>query len=251
MSSTEDVNWGLRHTAVLLTSEELERLAREDPPRHPALPAPGSVVGFLRTHLTRIAGGPDKPPSRRGLKEAVSSVFQTLKAPSPQRFLAQLHERLAFEQPRSRLHACLLEKTHAEGSYPGGPTPARLAELHLQAMEHLNLVRECIHRLGGDAPAQTASEEGTGPRLQGLLQVVDEPGATMQDALRAVLVSEIINHTGWALLVELAQELGPTDLVDAFREVLRAETLHLGEVTEWAANLPDEASPQEALASSG
>ncbi|NBD12232.1 MULTISPECIES: hypothetical protein [Corallococcus] len=251
MSSAEDVNWGLRHTAELLTAEELERLAREDPPRHPALPAPGSVVGFLRTHLVRIAGGPDRPPSRRGIQETVSSALQTLKGPSPQLFLVQLRERLAFEQTRARLHACLLEKTRAEGGYPGGPTPARLVELHLQEMEHLNLVRECIHRLGGSAPALTTSEDDTGPRLQGLLQVAEQPGATLQDALRAVLVSEIINHTGWALLVELTQELGPADMVDAFREVLRAETLHLGEVTEWVANLPDEARAQEALASNG
>jgi hypothetical protein len=230
MSSAEDVTWGLKHTASLLTPEELERAAREPPPRDPALPPPGSAAGFLRIHLARIAGH---------LEDALPSF----KGPTPLLLISQLRERLAFERTSSRLYAGLIVKVHAHGAYPGGPTPERLVELHNQELEHLNVVRESLHRLGTGAPSLSVAGDGTDAQLQELLQAVDDPSASLQDALRAVLVAEIINNAGWLLLVELAQELGPQDQAETFREVLRAESLHLEEVSGWIAHLQDADAP--------
>ncbi|RKG77560.1 ferritin-like domain-containing protein [Corallococcus exercitus] len=226
------------HTATRLSVEELEQLAREEPFRGSALPASGSAVRFLRVQLMRIAGhlGELHLPD---FKEVVGGVIHAEEHPTSLLFVAQLRERLAFERTSSRLYAGLLVKTHALGSYPGGPTPERLVELHNQELDHLNLIRECIYRLGMDAPQLMVSGDGADPRLHGLLRAVDDPCATLQDALRAVLISEILNNAGWALLVDLAQELGPPDLVDAFRDVVREELLHLEEVTDWVANLPE------------
>ncbi|NRD53038.1 ferritin-like domain-containing protein [Corallococcus exiguus] len=248
MSSGEGGDWGLKHTAAQLTAEELEQVAREEPPRDSALPPSGSAVRFLRVHLMRIAGhlGELQPPDFR---ELVGQALQTAEGPTPLLFVAQLRERLAFERTSSRLYAGLLVKTHALGSYPGGPTPERLVELHNQELDHLNLIRECIYRLGVDASQLTAQGDGADPRPHGLLRAVDDPCATLPDALRAVLIAEILNNAGWAMLVDLAQELGPPDLVDAFREVLREETLHLEEVTTWVANLPDDVRVTDARAS--
>ncbi|NOK16206.1 ferritin-like domain-containing protein [Corallococcus carmarthensis] len=239
MSSGEGGDWGLKHTATRLTSEELEQVAREEPFRDSALPPTGSAVRFLRVHLMRIAGhlGELHLPD---FKEVMGHALQAVDGPTPLLFVAQLRERLAFERISSRLYAGLLVKTHALGSYPGGPTPERLVELHNQELDHLNLIRECIYRLGVDAPQLTAHGDGADSRTHGLLRAVDDPCATLQDALRAVLISEILNNAGWAMLVDLAQELGPPDLVGAFRDVMREETLHLEEVTDWVANLPDD-----------
>lgn len=248
MSSGEGGDWGLKHTAEQLTSEELEQVAREEPLRDSALPPSGSAVRFLRVHLMRIAGylGELHLPD---FKEVVGHALQSVEGLTPLVFVAQLRERLAFERTSSRLYAGLLVKTHALGSYPGGPTPERLVELHNQELDHLNLIRECIYRLGVDVPPLTAHGDSVEPRPHGLLQAVDDPCATLPDALRAVLISEILNNAGWAMLVDLAQELGPPDLVDAFREVLREETLHLEEVTVWVANLPDDVADARVSAS--
>lgn len=239
MSSGEGGDWGLKHTAEQLTAGELEQVAHDEPFRDTGLPPSGSAVRFLRVHLMRIAGhlGELHLPD---FKEVVGAALHPVEGPTPLVFVAQLRERLAFERTSSRLYAGLLVKTHALGSYPGGPTPERLVELHNQELDHLNLIRECIYRLGVDAPPLTAHGDGADPRPHGLLRAVDDPCASLQDALRAVLISEILNNAGWAMLVDLSQELGPPDLVDAFREVLREETLHLEEVTSWVANLPDD-----------
>ncbi|AFE07062.1 hypothetical protein COCOR_06690 [Corallococcus coralloides DSM 2259] len=248
MSSVEGGDWGLKHVAAQLTAEELEQVAREEPLRDSALPPSGSAVRFLRVHLMRIAGhlGELHLPD---FQEVVGHALQAVEGPAPLLFVAQLRERLAFERTSSRLYAGLLVKTHALGSYPGGPTPERLVELHNQELDHLNLIRECIYRLGVDAPQLTAHGDSADPRPHGLLRAVDDPCATLPDALRAVLISEILNNAGWAMLVDLAQELGPPDLAGAFREVLREETLHLEEVTTWVANLPDSMRFTDARAS--
>ncbi|WP_375754276.1 hypothetical protein [Corallococcus exercitus] len=250
MSSGEGGDWGLKHTATRLGFEELEQLAREEPFRDSALPPSGSAVRFLRVQLMRIAGhlGELHLPD---FKEVVGGALQAAERPTPLLFVAQLRERLAFERTSSRLYAGLLVKTHALGSYPGGPSPERLVELHNQELDHLNLIRECVYRLGVDAPQLTTPGDGADPRTHGLLRAVDDPCATLQDALRAVLISEILNNAGWSLLVDLAQELGPPDLVDAFREVLREELLHLEEVTGWVANLPEEVRVAKARVSTG
>ncbi|MBN8233431.1 ferritin-like domain-containing protein [Corallococcus macrosporus] len=250
MSSGEGGDWGLKHTATQLSAGELEQLAHEEPFRDSVLPRSGSAVRFLRVHLMRIAGhlGELHLPD---FKEVVGGAIQAAEQPTPLLFVAQLRERLGFERTSSRLYAGLLVKTHALGSYPGGPTPERLVELHNQELDHLNLIRECIYRLGMDAPQMMASGNTADPRTHGLLRAVDDPCATLQDALRAVLIAEILNNAGWALLVDLAQELGPPDLVDAFREVLREETLHLEEVTDWVANLPEDIRAAAPRASAG
>ncbi|RKH71136.1 ferritin-like domain-containing protein [Corallococcus aberystwythensis] len=250
MSSGEGSDWGLKHAAEQLTVEELEQVAHEERFRDSALPPTGSAVRFLRVHLMRIAGhlGELHLPD---FQEVVGNALQAAEGPTPLLFVAQLRERLAFERTSSRLYAGLLMKTHVLGSYPGGPTPERLVELHNQELDHLNLIRECIYRLGVDAPRMMAQGDSADPRTHGLLRAVDDPCATLQDALRAVLISEILNNAGWALLVDLAQELGPPDLVDAFREVLREETLHLEEVTEWVANLPDDIRVTSTRSSTG
>ncbi|WP_223637714.1 ferritin-like domain-containing protein [Corallococcus sp. EGB] len=239
MSAGEGGDWGLRRTAEQLTVEELEHVAREEPLHDSTRRHSGSAVRFLRAQLSRISGhlGELHLPD---FKEVVGSALQAVEGAAPLLFVAQLRERLAFERTSSRLYAGLLVKTHALGSYPGGPTPERLVELHNQELDHLNLVRECIYRLGADVPQMAPLGDGADPRPHGLLRAVDDPCATLQDALCAVLISEILNNAGWAMLVDLAEELGPPDLAGAFREVLREEALHLDEVTTWVANLPDD-----------
>ncbi|MFB1483873.1 hypothetical protein [Corallococcus sp. RDP092CA] len=248
MSAAEGGDWGLKHSAEQLTVEELEQLAREEPRHDTARRPSGSAVRFLRSQLARIAGqlgGLNLPD----FKEVVGSVLQVVDGATSLLFVAQLRERLAFERTSSRLYAGLLVKTQALGSYPGGPTAERLVELHNQELDHLNLVRECIYRYGADAPQVAGLGDGADPRPHGLLRAVDDPCATLPDALRAVLIAEILNNAGWAMLMDLAEELGPSDLVGAFREVLREETLHLEEVTTWVANLPDDASAEDPRAS--
>ncbi|RYZ43090.1 MAG: ferritin-like domain-containing protein [Myxococcaceae bacterium] len=234
MSRDEDVKQGLVRTATLLSAQELEHLAH-GAVRNTVLVPAGSAVQSLRIHLSRIAGDLDALPTT-ALRERMSGALQALKGGSPALFIDRLCERLAFERTSSRLYAGLLLKTHALGTFAGGPTPERLLELHNQELEHLGRVRDALLRLGAPPSLRTPSGDIAGLQSQGLIQAIDAPGATLMDALRATLVSELINNTGWALLVDLASELGPPDLEQAFREVLHVESRHLAEVTLWVAN---------------
>ncbi|RKH34715.1 ferritin-like domain-containing protein [Corallococcus praedator] len=235
MSSDEDVRQGLMRTAMLLDAQELEHLAH-GAVRDTVLPPAKSAVQALRIHLSRLAGDPDVLPPPRAFREKVGHALQALKGTAPALFIDKLCERLAFERTSSRLYASLLLKTHTLGTFAGGPTPERLLELHNQELEHLGMVREGLLRFGAHPSLRTPSGDVASAQSRGLIQAVDAPGATLMDALRATLVSELINNAGWALLVDLASELGPPDLELAFRDVLHVESHHLAEVTVWVAN---------------
>ncbi|RYZ37699.1 MAG: hypothetical protein EOO72_10345 [Myxococcaceae bacterium] len=235
MSPDEDVKRGLKRTALLRTAQELEHLAHTAPA--------GGVVQFLQGPLARIAGALDGvAPS--ALRKRMSGALQSLKGAKTALFVDRLCERLSFEKTSSRLYASLLLKTHALGTYTGGPSSERLLELHNQELEHQALVREGLLRFGIPTSLRTPSGDVADSQSRALIQAVDAPGTSLLEALRATLVSELINNAGWAVLVDLAAELGPSDLEQSFREVLLAESRHLTEVTVWVTNgtYTDEAS---------
>ncbi|RKG81780.1 hypothetical protein [Corallococcus terminator] len=234
MSWDEDVKQGLKRTAMLLSEQELEHLTH-GAVRNTVLPPAEGAVQSLRIHLSRIAEASDVMPTT-AFRERMSGALQVLKGGSPALFIDRLCERLAFERTSSRLYAGLLIKTHALGTYDGGPTPERLLELHNQELEHLGQVRDGLLRLGAPPSLRTPSGDVADSQCRGLIQAIDAPGATLMDALRVTLVSELINNAGWAMLVDLASELGPPELEQAFREVLLVESGHLAEVTLWVAN---------------
>jgi tRNA isopentenyl-2-thiomethyl-A-37 hydroxylase MiaE len=173
------------------------------------VPIPGSATGVAQTVKTAIKG--DKPTV----------------------LLDKLGERLAFERMGTRLYESLISKLESGGSWQGGPTRQDLARIHDDELRHFQQLRDAIVRLGADPTSITPCADVASVEATGLLQVVTDPRTTMPQALQAILIAELADAEGWAMLVQLAQAVGETALADEAKKAAREEETHLGAVRAW------------------
>jgi ferritin-like metal-binding protein YciE len=66
-----------------------------------------------------------------------------------------------------------------------------------------------------------------------LLQVVTDPRTSIAQSLHAIHIAELADNDGWVMLIDLAEQMGQTDLVTAFTTALRHEEEHLALVRRW------------------
>jgi hypothetical protein len=181
------------------------------------------------TEGERIGSVP--PPAT--MKGAASAVVKGIKGERLTVFLDKLAERAAFERTGTRLYEGLLVKFQEAGSQAGGPTLADLREIHDDELAHFHLVARAIDGLGADPTAQTPSADIVGVMGLGLVQVVSDPRTTFLQALQAMLIAELTDTAGWALLVNLARSADEEELALQFEAARLAEERHLGRVRAW------------------
>ena len=102
---------------------------------------------------------------------------------------------------------------------------------------HFELVRSAIEQLGGDPTAMTPCADLVGVQSLGLIQAINEPRATIAQAVSTVLIAELTDNAGWELLIGLAQEMGHDELVQQFQHALAVEARHLATVRQWMKQL--------------
>ena len=143
----------------------------------------------------------------------------------------KLGERLAFERSGTRLYDALMVKCAAE---PSAGIPAKeLKHIRDQEATHFALVGAAIQSLGGDPTAQTPSADVSGVEGMGLMQVLNDPKATVGQALHAILVAEMTDNAAWEELIELTTQAGNEELVERFTRAHAEEQEHLEKVQGW------------------
>lgn len=151
-------------------------------------------------------------------------------------FLDKLSERAAFERAGTRLYDAMIGKCEALGETSEAPSLAELQEIRDEEHRHYLLVTEAITSLGGDPTVQSPCADSAVVASIGLPQVLLDPRTTVSQCLSALLVAELTDNAGWEMLIDLAEELGHSDLSEQFTEALNNEQKHLLNVQSWLAD---------------
>jgi rubrerythrin len=164
---------------------------------------------------------------------AVSMTLQALKGDSPQILLDKLGERLAFERTGTRLYDALITKCEVMLDGDISMTIDDLEQIRADEARHFMLVSDAIESLGGDPTSQTPSADLVGVESLGLIQVLNDPRASIAQSLHAIMTAELSDKAGWETLVALADEHELSEMVDDFTNALNQEREHLALVQTW------------------
>lgn len=224
---------GMNRTGIALSPrmgpEMLEAVDRYHPT--PNLEAAALRAAREMHATTATALGTMPPPA--SLQEAGVTAVEFLKGNKAAVLLDKLGDRMAFERTGSRLYQALIARFQSGLTWEGGPTLEALEHIRQEELSHFAMLRETVIELGSDPTVVTPSADVCGVASIGLLQVVSDPRIALKDALHALLVAELVDNDGWALLIALANALGHADLVRRFTAAQAAEDEHLALVRAW------------------
>jgi rubrerythrin len=167
------------------------------------------------------------------LKGAVKATVKALVGEKATVLIDQLAGRLAFERTGTRLYEALLVKLEAADRHPQGPTRSAIEEIRDEELAHAALVAQAIERLGADPTALTPEADICAVTSEGVLKVLVDPRTTLTQCLQALLVAELADNDGWALLITLAEKMDQDELAAGFRDALEEEEEHLIRVRAW------------------
>lgn len=191
-----------------------------------SVPLPDSMKGVLKTGIAKLKGG------------------------EPTMLMDKLGERLAFERTGTRLYDALIAKYRATAaaepdvlaavapmagsSALTSEAPAdTLARIRAEELAHFKLLERAIERMGADPTAQTPCADVTAVASMGIMQVLNDPRTTLAQCLNAMLTAELTDNAGWELLVQLAEDVGETELASQFNQALIEESRHVQIVKTW------------------
>jgi bacterioferritin (cytochrome b1) len=143
--------------------------------------------------------------------------------------LDKLGARLAFERGGVRLYEAILRKAEmARGEEEG---EAELIDdlLHIrdEEAEHADLLQRVIVELDGDPTVETPCADLEGVMSSGLVQVVNDPRATVAQCLRAAMVAELADDESWTSLIAQADGWVSEDTLADLRGAEDEEQEHL------------------------
>lgn len=195
----------------------------------------GDETQMVQLRQSYIAGteGLGSIPVPATMKGMVSMGAHMLKGDRPQVLLDKMAERLAMERTATRLYDALLTKLDTLEPTGVGITREQAASIRGDEARHAVLMRDAIASLGGDPSAMTPSADTVGVEAMGLVQVLNDPRASLAQSLHAILTAELSDGVGWETLIALAHEQGHPDLVDRFSDALLQERKHQVMIQTW------------------
>lgn len=194
----------------------------------------GNARNLIHLRQTYIAeaeplGTVATPTSIRGL---YVSGGQKFKGKELEIFIDKLGERLAFERAGARLYEALIGKFEMRVRQAAFFSIDTLKAFHEDELNHLELVRQSIQKLGADPTAITPSADVGSTLSQGLFQVVTDPRTSLAQSVQALLIAELTDHDGWELLIKLSQELDFKELSFQFKNSFLEEKNHLDQIRD-------------------
>jgi bacterioferritin (cytochrome b1) len=144
----------------------------------------------------------------------------------PDKLLDLLTERLSFERSSVKLYDTAIAKIERSADPGITAVVPQMRQQRRQEKEHEEWLEDRIRELGSDAHTETELSELIERESRGVRDVVADD-AEVPHLFHALLTAELVDDSGWKLLVHLADE---ADDADARRELLsraREEEQHL------------------------
>lgn len=232
---------GMNKTGVQMAPLQTRAMLDDDKIITRVHEADETQVVQLREGYIAEADGLGSIPAPATMKGMVSMGAHMLKGDRPQVLLDKMAERLAMERTATRLYDALLTKLDALEHGAGGAmagvrgsiSRAQAASIRGDEARHAVMMKEAIESLGGDPTAMTPSADAVGVEAMGLVQVLNDPRASLAQSLHAILTAELSDGVGWETLIALAHEQGHVDLVDSFSDALLQERKHQAMIQTW------------------
>jgi rubrerythrin len=187
----------------------------------------------MRAEVSRQSEPVGTMPPPLTVKGVAKAVVEAAKGHHMAALIDQLAERLAFERTGTRLYEGLLAKLEAASPRPEGPTREQLLHIRDEELAHFGLLTAALERLGADPTALTPGADVTAVASSGVLAVISDSRVTLSEALKAILIAELVDNDAWQTLADLAERVGQQGLATAFRTALAEEQEHLANVRLW------------------
>jgi ferritin-like protein len=191
----------------------------------------------VRMDYVEEAGGLGSIPVPGSVKGVVKSGVDMLKGKRPQVLVDKLGERLAFERGGVRLYDTLLAKCDCAADMLEADELSRLRDFRNEEAQHFEMLCEALVDLGADPTAQTPCADLVGVESMGLVQAMNDPRTNLVQALHVMLDAELLDNTGWEMLIELATDCGHDSLAERFETALTQEAKHLAHVRQLVTRL--------------
>jgi hypothetical protein len=162
---------------------------------------------------------------------------------SPQDLLRKLGERLAFERDALLLYDALLRRWDELGHGVFDLGAEELRRIREQEARHCGILAVAIGTLGGDPGGQGSDMGQPVPGTDILMRAVNDPAASLAQALAAVLELEQAEQTGWEALITLADLQQHHAMRDEFSAALEEEHRHLLQVRRWHKEAAQDTTP--------
>ena len=195
----------------------------------------------LKTAQGARESGPSSPgdaTALMGLRKPYVSEGEPIgsRPPSPgvpEILVDKLGDRLAFERSGARLYEALLGKVRSSKAAPGGPSEQDVQHIMEEELQHFDMVRQAIERMGGDPTFVTPCADISGVASLGIVQILSDPRTTVTQCLEALLIAELTDNEAWQMLIEVAQSVGQAEMATQFQTALEQEREHLENVRGW------------------
>lgn len=210
--------------------EEMREVSRITVPDRPN----GTVAELKRSYFQDVHGIGSMPPPA-GVKGVVKSGIDAIKGHDAFVLIDKMGERMAFERTGVRLYDALIEKLEHGQSWDGGPTLEQLRSIREEELEHFLLLKEELERMGGDPTVMTPTADLVAVESEGLQKVLADARTDVAQGMHAILVAELADGEGWALLTRLASRLEHDQLAERFSRAQHQESEHLRLVKGWLA----------------
>lgn len=206
----------------------------------------GEALANLRAAIALESDTVGTVPPPASLKGAARNAMEMGLGRDPKAFLDKLGERLAFERTGTRLFDALLAK-HASGDSPVGMADAAtLQTFRDQERRHFDMIWDNLAALGADPTCETPAADLAGVKAKGLIAAITDSRATFCQALEAMLVAELTDNESWRQLIDLADGMGQSRMVESFQAALADEDIHLETIRRWVNGLVREEAGLEA-----
>jgi rubrerythrin len=224
---------GKNRTGIALSPIDKQDMLEVTELTVPSMEGDDSVLANARAEYIgsgELIGSVPPPATVKGIAK---TGLDAMKGTNASVLIDKLGERLAFERTGTRLYGALVGKCAASPPLSGGPTAEDLREIEADERTHFALVQEVITTLGGDPTAVTPCADVAAVASMGVLQVITDPRMSLKQSLEAILIAELADNEGWALLIELVRAAGHEEIAARFEKAYRSETEHLAKVRRW------------------
>lgn len=137
-----------------------------------------------------------------------------------------LLERLAFERTAVELYDTILEKIKCSSEPEVSRMLGELEEYRSQEKEHEEWIASQIRDLGGDTDSVSPMADLVIRESQGIGQVV-HADEEVSHLLHALLAAELVDNSGWQLLIQLADDADDAVARREFMKRMHEEEDHL------------------------